>query len=690
MATANRLLQVSGSTSAAVAAFSDCTPAFFVGLIERMFGTSFDAGAALVDKNMDGAARGPARTCQVAIEFLADEVVGVDLGHITGSGIAGGDAFGIVCLLELLSEIQRSAAGTFQQQDDSRGHARVETLWSSDSEADSLDAPSANAAGCAGQVPHTRGAGAGAGAGAVGHHHHHHHHREEEGDDALDDELHDELDLQERIREMIARVSVEPGSESSDDCGAGGAGGGAGGTRGHARADTRARVISPPTTELLTAHNRAWAQHAHAHGTGGQESLPPRMTTQHVAQLHPGVSPPTTSTASLSHTDSLLNQAQDQAQNQPSSKPGVGRGWQELQRTPQNSGLRRQVMERILQHDQNHDHSAAAHPTHPTGAATPPAPPHVDTPRPDSRHTPVDTPAAATDATPTPKAVASAAINTAKQRGRTAPAGEAWGGSRGTRAAGRADPGVPNFEEAFPSMPVDAHARRHLWSKYVKHAQTVIRNKAGAASPHRLKRKDAHLLGKHHQAAVRLDGLKQEAARVERMRGQDAARERAGRVKRAVYERRRSAAQLRQFYSKLHTAQKSKQLQHRTTEELAVRHLFEDYLKEAKDNALFMKRYAKEQLRSEQRTRDDALASLWNRFADQIELLEADVHQHRDTAGMVSKAKRREFDSYHKGLSQKMRTEIEGMQEQIIDEFVYSGLGRLRDGDFAMQKLHVS
>ena len=68
--TANRLLQACGSTRT-VRDFRDCTPAFFVALVERMFGTKFDPTVQLASRELDQALQSDARTCQVAIEFLA-------------------------------------------------------------------------------------------------------------------------------------------------------------------------------------------------------------------------------------------------------------------------------------------------------------------------------------------------------------------------------------------------------------------------------------------------------------------------------------------------------------------------------------------------------------------------------------------------------------------------------------------
>ena len=452
-----------------------------------------------------------------------------------------------------------------------------------------------------------------------------------------------------------------------------------------------ARVISPPTTELLTAHNRAWEERDLADGNA-HTVLPPRFTTEHAAGARPearahthahdnathGASGSGSDSPSLSHTDSLTNQGEAQHQHQhhhlnqkrhpQHTQQEVprqpGKAWEELRKTPQNSGLRKQLMQHILHRTPTQATNDLSHPN--------------------------------THTHPRTRTAAGGTAATVKGKGRLKPSSRSKQDHRCSksqqvsRCAGvRTGPAtVPNFEAAFPSMPVDPHLRRSLWSKYVKHAQTVIRNKADA-SPHRRLRKDAHLLQKHHQASARLDRLKDEKTRIERLRAQDAAKERACRVRRAVYDRRRGAAQLQQFYSKLHRMQKSKQLQHRTTEELAVRRLFEDYLTEAKENTHFMKKYAKELQVHEQRERDDAVASLWQRFNDQIELLEHDMHQQGNVVGKTSKVQRQEFTQYHNKLRAQMRREIEDMQEHILDEFDYSGRERLRDADFELQTLQI-
>lgn len=156
--------------------------------------------------------------------------------------------------------------------------------------------------------------------------------------------------------------------------------------------------------------------------------------------------------------------------------------------------------------------------------------------------------------------------------------------------AGPAPVPVPNIEAVLPGLHVSQHVKRQLWSTHMKRAEAALRNSAAEAK--RPPPAPALLAEDVERRQVaRIARAKEDAERKKRVEAEADSKDRALKVRRAVYEQRRSSAQLKQFYQQYHRKQQSQQLRRRTGEELAVRKLFEQYTREAMERTRESERY---------------------------------------------------------------------------------------------------
>ena len=234
-------------------------------------------------------------------------------------------------------------------------------------------------------------------------------------------------------------------------------------------------------------------------------------------------------------------------------------------------------------------------------------------------------------------------------------------------------PAVPDIEAVLPSLPVSQHVKRHLWQAHLKRAEAALRNSATTS-----RKPSAPVLlaeeTRRRQAST-LARANDDAARQQRVQAELASKAQAIKVRRAVYEQRRTSAQLKQFYNKYHLKQQSQQLRRRTGEELAVRRMFEQYTKEATDRARLSERYVKEQQQLEDQKRQDEIISYARWFDDQVELFEAA----RKAAQTDSKADTRATERELVLAKQEMQHQIVQEQAHIFDELDYSAYSRVID-----------
>ena len=241
----------------------------------------------------------------------------------------------------------------------------------------------------------------------------------------------------------------------------------------------------------------------------------------------------------------------------------------------------------------------------------------------------------------------------------------------------RAGVAVPNIEAVLPGLPVAQHVKRHLWSTHMKRAEAALRNTAADAK--RPPPAPALLAEEMERRQVgRIARANEDAVRKKRVEAALASKERALKVRRAVYEQRRSSMQLTQFYQQYHRKQQAQQIRRRTGEELAVRRLFNQYTKEAMDRTREAEKYAKEMQATEDRRRKDEILSCARWFEDQVELFEASrINAQTDTKAL-ERAKEREFEK----LKADMQQSVQDVQKNLLLEFDYSAKARLLDVDF--------
>lgn len=243
-------------------------------------------------------------------------------------------------------------------------------------------------------------------------------------------------------------------------------------------------------------------------------------------------------------------------------------------------------------------------------------------------------------------------------------------------ATGHARRRPNNLTDTFPELSLDPHTMRWLWSKHSKRIETVARN---AVRDARRAPKERPVVQMVREERARMQRHQKDAAAASRRRAFQQQQAQSRSVASTLYERRRSAVKMKQYYDDFHRAQQTRLRRGRNEEELLLRSVFEDSIKQYTEEVRNAEKYAKEKQNALNQKHDDRLESISRWYRDQLDMLEDRLRAARASAANGDVDAVHRLQKVRRALSRQLEKRVQELQADLVHEGSYSIIHRARE-----------